>query len=74
MYSTHHPEMTVRTAYDLKPCHIFSKGRAKSGNHVSYINNDFNDPHLAYETSIIVLRNVQRLAQDRSLFVDMRRS
>lgn len=46
---THHPEITVRTAYDLKPCDsrlAHCKMRIKASIRITaHVNNNFGDPH-----------------------------
>lgn len=41
---TYHPETTVRTAYDLKPCDVVS-GRNAEGLRFTNVYDDFGDPH-----------------------------
>lgn len=42
---THHPETTVRTAYDLKPCDVVSCQGLSVLSTFTHVDYDFGDPH-----------------------------
>lgn len=42
----YHPDITVRTAYDLKPCERYQRMYFISEAEESYVNDDLDDPHL----------------------------
>lgn len=43
----YHPEITVRTAYDLKPWEMSAQENKRKWDRVAYVYNNFYDPHAA---------------------------